>query len=85
MENLALKRPRPKLFVNKNAIKRNFGNYSNKVGNFQIGWERLWEFGRWAWEFLRFGSSHTQTKMPSQAQNHFVGILGHLGVPRDAC
>ena len=61
LENFALKRPRPKLFVNKNAIKSNFENYTNKVGNFQIGWERLREFGHWAWEFLCFGSSHTET------------------------
>ena len=47
------------MFVNKNAIKSNFGNYANKVGNLQIVWERLQEFGRWAWEFLQFGSSHT--------------------------
>ena len=59
LENLTLKRPRPKLFVNKNAIKSNFGNCTNKVGNFQIGTERLREFGHLAWEFLRFGSSHT--------------------------
>ena len=59
LENFALKRPRPKLFVNKNAIKSNFENYTNKVGNFQIGWERLREFGHWALEFLRFGSSLT--------------------------
>ena len=37
----------------------NFGNYTNKVGNFQIGWERLREFCHWVWEFLHFGSSHT--------------------------
>ena len=58
-KNLELKSPRPKLFVNKNAIKSNFGNCTNKVGNFQIGTERLREFGHLAWEFLRFGSSHT--------------------------
>ena len=58
-KNLALKSPRPKLFVNKNAIKSNFGNYTNEIGNIQIGWERLREFGHWAWEFLCFGSSHT--------------------------
>ena len=62
LENVAPKRPRPKLFVNKNAIKSKFGNYANTVGNFQIGWERLREFGHRAWKFLRFGSSHTGSR-----------------------
>ena len=47
------------MFVNKNAIKSDFGNISDKVGISHIGWELLWEFGNWAWEFLCFGSSNT--------------------------
>ena len=74
-ENLALKRPRPKLFVNKNAIKSNFGNYTNKVGNFQIGWERLWEFGHWAWEFLRFGSSEAAPTTATHLSRSFAWLL----------
>ena len=40
------------------------GNFGHKLGRLlvQTGWERLWEFGHWAWEFLRFGSSHTERK-----------------------
>ena len=47
------------MFVNKNAIKSDFGNISDKVGISHIGWELLWEFGNYAWEFLPFGSSNT--------------------------
>ena len=59
----ALNRPKQKLFVNKITIKSNFGNYTNKVGNLQIIWERLREFCLWAWEFLQFGSSHTDSEI----------------------
>ena len=52
-------RPKQNMFVNKNAIKSDFGNISHKVGISHIGWELLWEFGNWAWEFLCFGSSNT--------------------------
>ena len=52
-------RPKHNMFVNKNAIKRDFGNISDKVGISHIGWELLREFGNWAWEFLCFGSSNT--------------------------
>ena len=35
------------------------GIFQEKVGNFENGWERLWEFQDLGWEFLCFGSSHT--------------------------
>ena len=54
------------MFVNKNAIKSDFGNISDKVGMSHIGWDLLWEFGNWAWEFLCFGSSNTAYKIGSK-------------------
>ena len=56
-------RPKQNMFVNKNAIKSDFGNISDKVGISHIGWELLWEFGNWAWEFLCFGSSNTDVNV----------------------
>ena len=59
LRNFVHERPKQNMFVNKNAIKSDFGNISDKVGISHIGWELLWEFGNWAWEFLCFGSSNT--------------------------
>ena len=54
-----LRRARAKTFVNKNAIKSCLGLFQAKVGKFQNGWERFWEFDDICWDFLCFGSSHT--------------------------
>ena len=59
LRNFVHERPKQNMFVNKNAIKSDFGNISNKVGISHIGWELLREFGNWVWEFLYFGSSNT--------------------------
>ena len=59
LRNFVHERPKQNMFVNKNAIKSDFGNISDKVGISHIGWELLWEFGNWAWEFFCFGSSNT--------------------------
>ena len=59
LRNFVHERPKQNMFVNKNAIKSDFGNISDKVGISHIGWELLWEFGNLAWEFLCFGSSNT--------------------------
>ena len=48
-----------KTFVNKNAIKSCLGLFQAKVGKFQNGWETFWEFDDICWDFLCFGSSHT--------------------------
>ena len=40
------------------------GIFQAKVGNFENGWERLWEFQDFGWEFLCFGSSHTGYGVP---------------------
>ena len=65
LRNFVHERPKQNMFVNKNAIKSNFGNISDKVGNSHIGWELLWEFINWAWEFLCFGSSNTDSMFNS--------------------
>ena len=54
-----LERLGKKLFGNKNAIKTKFGTIFEKVGNSQNGWEKLWEFHDFEWEFHSFGSSNT--------------------------
>ena len=64
-------RPKQNMFVNKNAIKSDFGNISDKVGISHIGWELLWEFSNWAWEFLCFGSSNTGPSVPPRT---WVGV-----------
>ena len=52
LRNFVDERPKQNMFVNKNAIKSNFGNISDKVGNSHIGWELLWELDNWAWEYI---------------------------------
>ena len=57
--NFAHERPKQNMFVDKNAIKSDFGIIADEVGISHIGWDLLWEFGNWTWEFLFFGSSNT--------------------------
>ena len=35
------------------------GFFVADFGNFENGWEDLWEFHDFGWEFLYFGSNHT--------------------------
>ena len=78
LRNFVHERPKQNMFVNKNAIKSDFGNISDKVGISHIGWELLWEFGNWAWEFLCFGSSNTGRKTSSACVIQNGGYLRHL-------
>ena len=36
------------------------GFFVADFGNFENGWEDLWEFHDFGWEFLYFGSNHTE-------------------------
>ena len=47
------------MFIDKNAIKPTLGFLVVDFGNFENGWEDLWEFHDFGWEFLYFGSNHT--------------------------
>ena len=51
--------PFNKIFGNENAIKPHFGTFLKKVGNFESGWEILWEFLDFRWKLLGFGSINT--------------------------
>ena len=47
------------MFIDKNAIKPTLGFFVADFGNFENGWEDLWKFHDFGWEFLYFGSNHT--------------------------
>ena len=59
IKKIAVSRPEEELFVNKTAIKTEFGMVLEKFGISQNCWEKSWEFLGFRWEFPRFGSSHT--------------------------
>ena len=74
LRNFVHERPKQNMFVNKNAIKSDFGNISDKVGISHIGWELLWEFGNSAWDFLCFGSTGCPTVSVSTLIAYIFGI-----------
>ena len=49
------------IFIDKNAIKPTLGFFVADFGNFENGWEDLWKFHDFGWEFLYFGSNHTDS------------------------
>ena len=51
------------IFVNKNAIKPVLGIFKAKIGKILIGWERVWEFHNFFWDFIWPESSHTAYKL----------------------
>ena len=55
------------IFVNKNAIKPDLGIFKAKIGKFYIGWERVWEFRVFFWDFIWPESSHTGSFTRRQA------------------
>ena len=48
------------IFDDKNAIKPDLGIFKAKIGKFYIGWERVWEFHDFFWDFIWPESSHTE-------------------------
>ena len=47
------------MFVDKNALKPDLGIFKAKIGKLYIGWERVWEFHDFFWDFIWPESSHT--------------------------
>ena len=45
--------------IDKSTIEPTLGFFVADFGNFENGWEDLWEFHDFGWEFLYFGSNHT--------------------------
>ena len=45
--------------IDKSTIEPTLGFFVADFGNFENGWEDLWEFNNFGWEFLYFGSNHT--------------------------
>ena len=47
------------IFLNKNAIKPVLGIFKVNIGKIYVGWERVWEFHDFFWDFIWPMSSHT--------------------------
>ena len=45
--------------IDKSTIEPTLGFFVADFVNFENGWEDLWKFHDFGWEFLYFGSNHT--------------------------
>ena len=59
------------IFVNKNAIKPVLGIFIAKIGKILIGWEGVWEFHNFFWDFIWPESSHTDFWPPCPVHERY--------------